>query len=468
MASIYTVDYTDLSIDPQNKQPIVIPPGTWDKTTSLSLPGQSAALYGEHIAENFVHLLENFASETQPFNPTIGQLWYIPSIKTLKVLVAIATAGSVKTYTWRSVGGVSQNPTPPDDTNSLWYDTSNANPVLWQLKIYNTGTSSWMSVADRYVLKAGDAITGSITTSVPTVGFTSGKSSPAGFYPAAAQGTIIASAQSTAVLINTGGTGSSQFIVAQGTAVGAIDTPANQLLTISNAGKVTIYRGVLDVSSNKIVNVANGTATLDAVNYGQLSDLATTLRNEISESVGDLEDRKVNRSGDTMTGALTINTGVGTPISNIGTFSLVVRATTQGQSGLLITTTDTGLTTNAINIVNPYGTGGTLQSMFNVKAFTGNTGIFGDLRVDKSLAVARGITAGGISSMDVAASAIIQARHLTTKEYVDAKVAAWVPRERYARVNPASPLDGDILISGGNNYIYNAGWRQVFPAQWAS
>jgi hypothetical protein len=45
-------------------------------STSLKLVGRGYANYGQAFAENFLHLLENFASPSQPNNPTEGQLWY--------------------------------------------------------------------------------------------------------------------------------------------------------------------------------------------------------------------------------------------------------------------------------------------------------------------------------------------------------------------------------------------------------
>jgi hypothetical protein len=51
--------------------------GQTDTTsTPLRLIGRGVATYGEAIAENFVHMLENFARTTPPSNPLIGQFWY--------------------------------------------------------------------------------------------------------------------------------------------------------------------------------------------------------------------------------------------------------------------------------------------------------------------------------------------------------------------------------------------------------
>lgn len=45
-------------------------------STSLVLPGRSTENYGEKIIENLVWLLENFAGQNPPMNPTIGQVWF--------------------------------------------------------------------------------------------------------------------------------------------------------------------------------------------------------------------------------------------------------------------------------------------------------------------------------------------------------------------------------------------------------
>lgn len=44
--------------------------------SSLQLLGKNYPGYGEIMAENLVWLLENFANETAPDNPLVGQLWY--------------------------------------------------------------------------------------------------------------------------------------------------------------------------------------------------------------------------------------------------------------------------------------------------------------------------------------------------------------------------------------------------------
>lgn len=45
-------------------------------TTSLALTGRSTINWGERVQENLLRLLETFASNSPPPNPTSGQLWY--------------------------------------------------------------------------------------------------------------------------------------------------------------------------------------------------------------------------------------------------------------------------------------------------------------------------------------------------------------------------------------------------------
>ena len=77
----YTVNHTDVA----NKGSISVEDNTINQQTSLSIPGRNTTAYGTAIAENFLHLLENFANTSAPSKPVTGQLWYDSSANRLKV-----------------------------------------------------------------------------------------------------------------------------------------------------------------------------------------------------------------------------------------------------------------------------------------------------------------------------------------------------------------------------------------------
>jgi hypothetical protein len=121
-----------------------MPPGINTVDTSLSLVGRGYPNYGEKIADNFLHLLENFASPIPPENPIEGQLWYDTSDASKKVLrIMDGTASSTR---WPSANGIYQQGTDPRNSTGvvlkngdIWVDTSTN-----QLKIYNSNT--WTTV----------------------------------------------------------------------------------------------------------------------------------------------------------------------------------------------------------------------------------------------------------------------------------------------------------------------------------
>lgn len=126
----YIVNYTDKN----NKSPLTVFDNTSSSDTSLTFPGRNVAGYGQVIAENFLHLLENFASTDAPVNPTEGQLWY----DTLDKILKIYDGG-----TWKAASSIQKGAVePPTETASvgeLWVDTTNQ-----QLRIY-TG-NRWILV----------------------------------------------------------------------------------------------------------------------------------------------------------------------------------------------------------------------------------------------------------------------------------------------------------------------------------
>lgn len=126
----YTVNFTDK----ENKSPITVFDNTSSTDTSLTFPGRNVTGYGQIIAENFLALLENFASASEPINPIEGQLWYDSTNGVLMIWDNTA---------WKAASGIQKGPTEPSIPDSkvgeLWVDTTNQ-----QLRIY-TGTR-WILV----------------------------------------------------------------------------------------------------------------------------------------------------------------------------------------------------------------------------------------------------------------------------------------------------------------------------------
>jgi len=126
----YIVNFTDSD----NKTPITVFDNTSSTDTSLIFPGRNVTGYGQIIAENFLHLLENFASALEPVNPTEGQIWYD------------STNGYLQLFdgtNWKAASNIQKSPTEPSvdtsKTGELWVDTTNQ-----QLRLY-TGTR-WILV----------------------------------------------------------------------------------------------------------------------------------------------------------------------------------------------------------------------------------------------------------------------------------------------------------------------------------
>lgn len=123
MANSYEVKHTDPSAGS-----FQVTDETFNTSdTSLTFVGRNKPRYAQYIAENFLHLLENFANSTPPANPVEGQLWYdnAAGINSLKVW-----SGS----NWNPAGSIKKSNIPPESSQlgDLW-----VNPVTNQLFIYS-------------------------------------------------------------------------------------------------------------------------------------------------------------------------------------------------------------------------------------------------------------------------------------------------------------------------------------------
>ena len=132
----YTVNFTDVV----NKGSLTVDDGTVNQQTSLSLPGRNTTSYGTIIAENFLHLLENFAKNTAPVNAVEGQLWYDTTVGVDQLKIYDGTQ-------WVASGGLKKALTQPlageSVVGDLWVDTDNQQLYLF------TG-SGWVLVGPEF------------------------------------------------------------------------------------------------------------------------------------------------------------------------------------------------------------------------------------------------------------------------------------------------------------------------------
>ena len=125
---------------------ISLPDGTLDTTLGINLVGRNYVGYGELHQENFVRLLENFADDTRPLRPLVGQLWYDTSIQALKYY-----NGS----TFKPISNTSVSPQSPTNTQvgDAWWDTANQKLRVWNGTSWSEigpfiNTSGYTTVAD--------------------------------------------------------------------------------------------------------------------------------------------------------------------------------------------------------------------------------------------------------------------------------------------------------------------------------
>ena len=114
-----------------------------NEETELKFVGKGYAGYGEKIAENFLHLLENFSNTTAPSKPIIGQLWYDSTNSQLKVYSGstFVPAGGNVPYQTSAPSTLSQGDLWIDsDTGQLYFYNGTSNVLVGPTS--STGTSN--------------------------------------------------------------------------------------------------------------------------------------------------------------------------------------------------------------------------------------------------------------------------------------------------------------------------------------
>jgi hypothetical protein len=249
----------------------VVPDGvTNTSATNLALVGQNVTNYGTAQNENFVYLLENFASPTAPSRPILGQLWYNSATDAIS---AYSTAN-----VWVAL------------TSEAYVQAQKISPAF-------TGIPS-----------APTAASGTATTQLATTAFVSNSPIFSGTprTPTAALGTNTTQIASTA------------FVQA---ATAALGTMSQQ-----NANAVVITGGTISGLSAPIPLASGGTgATTDAgarINFG-LGSMAVQNANAVSITSGNISN----------IGLLSLSSNTTGPVISTGGTLAAVAAVPIGQGG---------------------------------------------------------------------------------------------------------------------------------------
>lgn len=116
------------------KTPIEVHDKITNTTTSLGIAGYKSISYGEVIAKNFIHLLENFANDVPPTNPIEGQLWYDTSVADKQLKIYNGTEWTPSSGVWKST----VSPTSPT-VGDMWINTNTK-------KLYIYVSSTWVLI----------------------------------------------------------------------------------------------------------------------------------------------------------------------------------------------------------------------------------------------------------------------------------------------------------------------------------
>jgi hypothetical protein len=151
----YTINLTNGSVF------AVIPDGTVNTSSSMTLIGKNYAGYGQFLNDNLIHLLENAANTTAPPSPLTGQLWWDSTNTLLKVYSG--TGG------WKVITGATASATQPTPNiqGDLWYDSTNQ-----QLKVCSVAGNPGTFIVVGPAYSSAQGTSGAIPLSINDTGAT--------------------------------------------------------------------------------------------------------------------------------------------------------------------------------------------------------------------------------------------------------------------------------------------------------
>ena len=107
-----------------------------NQVTSLTLVGKNVSNFGDAQNENFVHILENFASAFEPRSPMQGQIWFDTSSNVFRPAVFDGT-------NWRPIATLLYSNTTTDTLVNAGFNNFAASPNIF----FTLSEISWRSFA---------------------------------------------------------------------------------------------------------------------------------------------------------------------------------------------------------------------------------------------------------------------------------------------------------------------------------
>ena len=149
----YTVNKTNSAASPNQ---YTVQDGVLNTQTDLNFVGKGYAGYGEIIAENFLHLIENFANTSAPTKPITGQLWWDSTNNKLQVYNGsrFQTAGGSAPYQSEAPDNLAAGDIWIDsDTGQMYYYSGTSSVLVGPPS--STGTTSGFTFDE--ILDSADA-----------------------------------------------------------------------------------------------------------------------------------------------------------------------------------------------------------------------------------------------------------------------------------------------------------------------
>jgi len=118
-----------------------------ETVSGIGLIGRLTPNYGETQSNNFIHIIENFASKKFPENPLVGQLCYKKSTDNEGSLYICVDNGAdvADVDRWKKLPSVIVGESIPEyipsDMGDLWYDTKEK-----AFKIYDSELEKWIVI----------------------------------------------------------------------------------------------------------------------------------------------------------------------------------------------------------------------------------------------------------------------------------------------------------------------------------